>query len=259
MLTLSVASLYPYINHYFWPFLRILALFSSAPIYNEKEISGKLKVGLALILTFLIAPNLPESDVKILSISGLWVGIQQVIIGIAMGFIVQFIFVAVRHGGELVGLQMGLSFATFYDHSGGQNMPVIARILNLLVTLLFLYFNGHLLLIDALAASFDILPVKERPLEAGGFMALVQASGVIFKSGMMLALPVVALLLCLNLIMGILNRLTPQLSIFVVGFPLSLSIGMFALSLIMYSLSPFFEALINSIFESLSVVLISFA
>ncbi|ATM87303.1 flagellar biosynthetic protein FliR [Yersinia massiliensis] len=259
MLTLSVASLYPYINHYFWPFLRILALFSSAPIYNEKEISGKLKVGLALILTFLIAPNLPESDVKILSISGLWVGIQQVIIGIAMGFIVQFIFVAVRHGGELVGLQMGLSFATFYDHSGGQNMPVIARILNLLVTLLFLYFNGHLLLIDALAASFDILPVKERPLEAGGFMALVQASGVIFKSGMMLALPVVALLLCLNLIMGILNRLTPQLSIFVVGFPLSLSIGMFALSLIMYSLSPFFESLINSIFESLSVVLISFA
>ncbi|HFO2532795.1 TPA: flagellar biosynthetic protein FliR [Yersinia enterocolitica] len=259
MLTLSVASLYPYINHYFWPFLRILALFSSAPIYNEKEISGKLKVGLALILTFLIAPNLPESDVKILSISGLWVGIQQVIIGIAMGFIVQFIFVAVRHGGELVGLQMGLSFATFYDHSGGQNMPVIARILNLLVTLLFLYFNGHLLLIDALAASFDILPVKERPLEAGGFMALVQASGVIFKSGMMLALPVVALLLCLNLIMGILNRLTPQLSIFVVGFPLSLSIGMFALSLIMYSLLPFFESLINSIFESLSVVLISFA
>ncbi|CRY56936.1 MULTISPECIES: flagellar biosynthetic protein FliR [Yersinia] len=259
MLTLSVASLYPYINHYFWPFLRILALFSSAPIYNEKEISGKLKVGLALILTFLIAPNLPESDVKILSISGLWVGIQQVIIGIAMGFIVQFIFVAVRHGGELVGLQMGLSFATFYDHSGGQNMPVIARILNLLVTLLFLYFNGHLLLIDALAASFDILPVKERPLEAGGFMALVQASGVIFKSGMMLALPVVALLLCLNLIMGILNRLTPQLSIFVVGFPLSLSIGMLALSLIMYSLSPFFESLINSIFESLSVVLMSFA
>lgn len=259
MLTLSVASLYPYINHYFWPFLRILALFSSAPIYNEKEISGKLKVGLALILTFLIAPNLPESDVKILSISGLWVGIQQVIIGIAMGFIVQFIFVAVRHGGELVGLQMGLSFATFYDHSGGQNMPVIARILNLLVTLLFLYFNGHLLLIDALVASFDILPVKERPLEAGGFMALVQASGVIFKSGMMLALPVIALLLCLNLIMGILNRLTPQLSIFVVGFPLSLSIGMFALSLNMYSLSPFFEALINSIFESLSVVLISFS
>ncbi|CNI16323.1 flagellar biosynthesis protein FliR [Yersinia massiliensis] len=259
MLTLSVASLYPYINHYFWPFLRILALFSSAPIYNEKEISGKLKVGLALILTFLIAPNLPESHVKILSISGLWVGIQQVIIGIAMGFIVQFIFVAVRHGGELVGLQMGLSFATFYDHSGGQNMPVIARILNLLVTLLFLYFNGHLLLIDALAASFDILPIKERPLEAGGFMALVQASGVIFKSGMMLALPVVALLLCLNLIMGILNRLTPQLSIFVVGFPLSLSIGMLALSLIMYSLSPFFESLINSIFESLSVVLMSFA
>ncbi|WP_392432540.1 flagellar biosynthetic protein FliR [Yersinia sp. HM-2024] len=258
MFTLTIASLYPYINHYFWPFLRILAILSTAPIYNEKEISSKLKVSFAMMLTFLIAPNLPASNVMILSIAGLWVGIQQVIIGIAMGFMVQFIFVAVRHGGEIVGLQMGLSFATFYDHSGGQNMPVIARILNLLVTLLFLYFNGHLLLIEALSASFDVLPIKERPLEAGGFMVLVQASGIIFKSGLMLALPVVALLLCLNLIMGVLNRLTPQLSIFVVGFPLSLSIGMLALSLIMYSLAPFFETLINSIFESLSAVLIGF-
>lgn len=256
MLAISVATLYPYINHYFWPFLRILAIFSSAPIYNEKEVSTRVKIGLAMIITVLIAPNLPHTEVTMLSITGLWVGVQQLLTGIAMGLTVQFIFVAVRHAGEIIGLQMGLSFATFYDHSGGQNLPVISRILNLLVTLLFLWFDGHLMLIDALAASFEVQPVEMSALRADGFMALIQASGIIFRSGMMLALPIVILLLCLNLTMGILNRLTPQLSIFVVGFPLSLSIGMFSLSLIMYSLAPFFEKLIDSIFASLSTVLL---
>lgn len=258
MLSLSIASLYPYISHYFWPFLRVLAVFSSAPIFNEKEISNKTKVALAFLLTLLIAPTLPETQVTILSMAGLWTGLQQLLIGVAMGLTVQFVFIAVRHAGELIGLQMGLSFATFYDHSGGQNMPVISRIMNLLVTLLFLYFNGHLLLIDALAVSFEAIPIQMQPVRAEGFMALVQASGVIFRSGMILALPIVALLLCLNLLMGILNRLTPQLSIFVVGFPLSLSIGMVALSLIMYSLAPFLERLIESIFYSLSLVLSEF-
>uniref|UniRef100_UPI002B05A687 flagellar biosynthetic protein FliR n=2 Tax=Enterobacterales TaxID=91347 RepID=UPI002B05A687 len=96
-------------------------------------------------------------------------------------------------------------------------------------------------------------------LRSEGFMIFVQTSGLIFTSGMILALPIVSVLLCLNLIMGILNRLTPQLSIFVVGFPLSLSIGMLSLSLLMYSFSPFFQRLINTIFENLSSVLIGFS
>lgn len=259
MLTLSVVSLYPYINQYFWPFLRILAVFSSSPIFNEKEINNKTKIALALILTILIAPGLPATQVNILSMAALWVGVQQLLIGVAMGITIQFIFIAIRHAGEIIGLQMGLSFATFYDNSGGQNMPVISRILNLLATLLFLYFNGHLLLIDALAMSFEAVPIQHQPLRAEGFMIFVQTSGLIFSSGMLLALPIVSVLLCLNLIMGILNRLTPQLSIFVVGFPLSLSIGMLALSLLMYTFSSFFERLIESIFHSLSTVLMGFS
>ena len=138
-------------------------------------------------------------------------------------------------------------------------MPVISRILNLLATLLFLAFNGHLMLIDALVMSFEAIPIQHKLLRSEGFMIFVQTSGLIFTSGMILALPIVSVLLCLNLIMGILNRLTPQLSIFVVGFPLSLSIGMLSLSLLMYSFSPFFQRLINAIFENLSSVLIGFS
>lgn len=72
----------------------------------------------------------------------------------------------------------------------------------------------------------------------------------------MLGLPIITLLLCLNLTLGLLNRLTPQLSIFVVGFPLTLSIGMMAMSMIMYTLSPFFENMLEVIFGHLSKIIL---
>ncbi|MDR0806634.1 MAG: flagellar type III secretion system protein FliR [Enterobacteriaceae bacterium] len=258
MLTLSLASLYLHISQFFWPFLRILALFSTAPVFNEKEVNKKVKIGLALIVTFLIAPALPENDIGIFSLVGLLTGVQQLVIGIAMGLSAQLIFVAVRHAGEIIGLQMGLSFATFYDPSGGQNIPVIARLLNVLAVLLFLTFNGHLYLIDIVAGSFQVLPISADFPGASGSLSLVQSAGRIFSDGLMLGLPVVALLLCLNLTLGLLNRLTPQLSVFVIGFPLSLTVGMMALSLIMYTLSPYFELLTANMFDNLGQVLFGF-
>ncbi|THD49567.1 flagellar biosynthetic protein FliR [Rahnella sp. Larv3_ips] len=259
MLNLSISSLYEIINQFFWPALRVLALFTTAPIFNEKSIGKKAKIGMAVIIAMLIGQNLPESNVKIFSIPALWVGAQQFIIGAAMGLTVQLIFVAVRTAGEIIGLQMGLSFATFFDPAAGGNMPVIARILNLLVTLLFLTFNGHLWMLHILADSFILLPVSANPLNSDGFWAITHAAGLIFKCGLMLGLPIITLLLILNLTLGLLNRLTPQLSIFVVGFPLTLSIGMVAMSLIMYTLAPFFENMMADIFDQLENIIIMFS
>lgn len=259
MLNLSISSLYEIINQFFWPALRVLALFSTAPIFNEKSIGKKAKIGMAVIIAMLIGQNLPESNVKIFSIPALWVGAQQFIIGAAMGLTIQLIFVAVRTAGEIIGLQMGLSFATFFDPAAGGNMPVIARILNLLVTLLFLTFNGHLWMLHILADSFILLPVSTNPLNGEGFFAITHAAGLIFKCGLMLGLPIITLLLILNLTLGLLNRLTPQLSIFVVGFPLTLSIGMVAMSLIMYTLAPFFENMMADIFDQLENIIIMFS
>ncbi len=206
-------------------------------------------MALALLISFLITPNLPDINMEIFSIDGLWVGARELIIGASIGLSVQFLFVAVRTAGEIIGLQMGLSFASFFDPSSGGSMPVIARILNLLVTLLFLSFNGHLWLIDILAKSFTILPVSAAPLRATTFLTLAQNAGMIFKFGIMLGLPIITLLLSVNLTLGLLNRLTPQLSIFVVGFPLTLTLGMSALLLMMHALAPWFENVMAEDFD----------
>lgn len=258
MLAFSLATLLDHVDHYFWPFLRMLALFGAAPIFSEKQLNTRVKIALAFITTVLLAPQLPDSGIAIASLPGFWAGCQQLVIGIAIGLSVQFIFVAVRHAGEIISMQMGLSFAMVYDPSGGPSMPVVSRLMNLFVTLLFLIFNGHLYMIEVVANSFEVFPVSAAPMGAEGFSTLVESAGMVFSYGLMLGLPVVTLLLCLNLSLGLLNRLTPQLSIFVIGFPVSLVIGMMAMSLVMYTLAPFFENMMGDVFEQLITILTKF-
>lgn len=256
MLTLSIDAIYAQINHMLWPAIRILTLFTSAPIFSEKSLNKKTKVALALSISWLICQNLPDARIAIFSLAGVGVAVQQIIIGVMMGLTVQLLFVAVRTAGEIMGMQMGLSFAMFFDPSGGQNTPVISRILNLLATLLFLTFDGHLWMMSILHDSFEVLPVSAEPLNVRGMYYLVSQATLIFRCGLMLGLPVIALLLAINLTLGLLNRLTPQLSIFVVGFPLTLTVGMMALMFKIYSLAPFFENLMSDVFDHLSRILL---
>ena len=147
---------------------------------------------------------------------------------------------------------MGLSFATFFDPGSRLNMPVLARFLDMLAMLLFLTFNGHLWLISLLADSFHTLPIGGQPLNANAFNALVKAGGLIFLNGMMLALPLIVLLLLINLVLGLLNRVTPQLSIFAVGFPITLTVGILTMGLMMPLVAPFCEHLFSEVFDLLA-------
>lgn len=191
-------------------------------------------------------------DIPIFSANAVWVALQQVMIGVAVGFTMQLAFAAVRTAGELIGLQMGLSFATFVDPGSHLNMPVLARIIDLLAMLLFLSFNGHLWLISMLVDTFHTLPIGENPVNSNAFLALTRAAGLIFLNGLMLALPIITLLLTVNLALGLLNRMAPQLSVFVIGFPLTLTVGILLMSLLMPLIAPFCEHLFGEIFNLLA-------
>ena len=218
MITLDSSQLVQWVSQFFWPLVRIMALFATAPILSERSVSKRVKIGLAVMITWLLMPLLPAVNVTLFSPAGFWLLIQQMLIGIALGFTMQFAFAAVRLAGEVIGLQMGISFATFFDPNSG-NTPVISRLLHLLAMLLFLSVNGHLWLLALLAESFTRLPLNAEPLHAGGLRYLVMQSGLVVSQGLMLGLPIITLLLCINMTLGLLNRLAPQLSIFVVGFP----------------------------------------
>ena len=227
---------------FLWPFVRMLSLISTAPIFSEKVVPRSVKVGLAVLLAIVIAPTLGAMPaVPLVSAAGLWIVAQQVLIGAAMGFSMKIVFAMVQAAGDYIGLQMGLSFASFFDPTSGGNTMVLARLLNVMAMLIFLAVDGHLALIATLAESFHTLPIADAPLAASGWFLLASAGGQIFLGGLILALPLIATLLTLNLAMGILNRASPQFSIFAVGFPITLLAGIAMLQVLMEYLGPFLE------------------
>lgn len=114
MLTITSETLTLWLSQGFYPFIRILALLSTAPFFNEKQSIGKVRVMLAFFTVLIVSPQLPVVNIPLFSAPGLWVILQQMVIGITMGLAMQIAFAAVRHAGEVIGLQMGLSFATFF-------------------------------------------------------------------------------------------------------------------------------------------------
>lgn len=255
MLQLNIAQLSHWISQGFWPLIRIMALIGTAPLFGEASIPAWVKVGLGVTITSLLAPLLPPITTPIYSVAGLWLGLQQFLIGAALGMIMQFAFAAIVMAGEVIGLQMGLSFATFLDPASGLNMPILAQLMNMLTLLLFVSINGHLWMISILADSFQTVPITALPLNAEGFMALCRASGMIFINGLMLALPMITLLLTMNIALGLLNRVSPQLTVFVIGFPLTLTIGILAFGLLLPLLAPFWSRLMGETFDVMAGIL----
>lgn len=236
---------------FLWPFVRMLALISSAPLFSERAVPRSAKVSLAALLAIVVSPSLGVMPtVPLVSVGGFWILLQQVLIGAAMGFSMRVVFAMVQAAGEYAGLQMGLSFASFFDPTSGGNTMVLARLLNVMALLLFLSMDGHLMLIMVLVESFQVLPVSDAPLAASGWFVLASAGGHVISGGLMLALPLIATLLTLNLAMGILNRVSPQFSIFAVGFPITLLAGMAMVQLLMQYLGPFLEPSFAAAFAS---------
>jgi flagellar biosynthetic protein FliR len=249
MLSITTAELQILLATFFWPFSRILALIAASPILGNPSLPVLTKLGLAILITFLVAPtldNLPQVDPG--SGIGLLILIQQVIIGIAIGFSMRIVFVAVEMAGDIIGLQMGLGFATFIDPLSGQ-IPLIGRFLGLIASLAFLAIDGHLIMIALVTQSFTTLPIGATGLATPIFSDIAIWGREIFMAGVQLALPVLAALLMTNLSLGILSRAAPQLNIFAVGFPLTLAVGILVLALTIPYFTPALEQLIQNGFS----------
>jgi len=229
MLTLSSTDLDAVLVLFFFPFVRILAWLRFDPLLGNRAVPMRMRVVLAMLLTVAVAPILPTApQVALASGEGLMVLLQQIAIGAVLGFSLRIVFGIVEVAGQFMGMQMGLSFATLFDPVNGAQTPVVSQFLVLASTLILFSFNGHHLVIAALAQSFVEVPVGST-LTAPGFAAVVHWGGIMFSTGLHIALPVTAALLATNLTIGMMSRAAPQLNIFAIGFPLTLGAGFLVL------------------------------
>jgi len=183
------------------------------------------------MLTLIIMPTLPPlPQFEIISFQGLLILVQQLVIGLAIGFSMRLVFSAVDLAGQLISMSMGLGFASFYDPQSQGQSTAVNQFLVLLAMLIFLSLDGHLMIVSAIADSFISMPIA---VNGAGIdpMKIAMWGETIFSAGLLLALPAVTALLITNMALGILTRTAPQLNLFGIGFPITLSIGFVVLAL----------------------------
>jgi len=246
LITFTEAQLAAWISPIFWPFLRVLAMFTAAPVFSSRAIPVRAKIALAFFVALATQASFPEmpvigfNDPNVLAVV-----VQQIGVGLSIGFSVRVVFSAVELAGEVVGFQMGLNFAAFFDPTIGAQSSAVARFFGQMTTLLFIVMNGHIMVLMAIIQSFKAFPVDGGFLNSLTQMKLHKLGADLFASAFWIALPMVGMLMFVNLALGIVSRVAPQINIFAVGFPVTLVGGLICIAITLPMLDQPFMALME--------------
>jgi len=250
MIGLSEAQLAAWISPIFWPFIRVLGVFTAAPVFSSRMFPVRARVALAFLVALASAASLPQSDIiGFNDPRAAGVLMQQVGVGLCIGFAVRLVFAAVELAGEVVSFQMGLNFASFFDPAMANQSSAVAIFFSQMTSLLFVVMNGHLMVLMAVNRSFQAFPIDQNFLQALGRMKLYTLGSELFASALWIALPMVGLLMFTNLALGIMSRVAPQLNIFAIGFPITLLVGLVGIAFTLPMLDQPFIALMGRVIE----------
>ncbi len=234
-MTLLAADIVERFYTFLWPMLRISALLLAAPLFSLDALTLRIRIMLALVVTFFVYPMVEWPVIDPISANGLLQIVNQLFIGAMMGLMLQIAVAAIVVAGQTIAASMGLSMASMVDPNIG-NVPVISQFLVILGTLIFLGFGGHVIMISMIVDSFRTVPIGQFILGQVAFGKVVAWSGMMFLGGVLLALPVMVSLLFINIGLGIVTRAAPTLNIFSVGFPASIAAGFIVLILSLESI-----------------------
>lgn len=215
-----------WLGNLFWPFLRIGAAFAAAPVFGARTIPVRARIILAILVTLVIQVSLPEMPpLDPFTAAGMALVVQQLVIGLTMGFILQISFATVVMAGQVIATTMGLGFASAIDPQNGIQVTMLGQFYIIVATLLFLAIDGHLLFLQVIVDTFVLLPVGNLALSPEIFFNAVGFASRMFLWATILALPAITGVLLVNLGFGVMTKAAPQLNIFSLGFPMAIIAG----------------------------------
>jgi flagellar biosynthetic protein FliR len=237
-----------------WPFFRIAGVLMVAPVLGARLVPMRVRLALAVTATFVLSPLLPATQPFGFTLAAAVFVVQEVLIGVAMGFVLQMIFDALIIAGQTIAMGMGLGLATMIDPQRGISVPVISQFFVILGLLIFLSLGGHLATIRLISDSFTLLPFGT-PLSSDGVWMLVSWGGQMLAGAVRIALPAATALLVANIAFGVMSRAAPTLNLFAVGLPAGLLIGFLILLMNVGHLSSLLAQFLQATLEMLTAML----
>ncbi len=217
-----------WIANYFWPYTRISAMLMVMTVTGARFVPTRVRLYLGLAITFAVMPAIPEvpSEIELMSFQGFLTIAEQLIIGVAMGTVTQFMLQTFVMLGQILGMQSSLGFASMVDPANGQNTPLLGQLFMFLATMFFLATDGHLKMLQFVVMSFKTLPIGSGSLTSVDYREMALWFGTMFKAALSMSLSGIIALLTINLSFGVMTRAAPQLNIFSLGFAFALLVGL---------------------------------
>jgi flagellar biosynthetic protein FliR len=236
---------------------RLMGVFFFAPVFNARSIAIPIKMAfvfwVSAVLWFIVpVQNLPESMAGL--ILQLFI---EFLLGALIGFVCDLLFLAVQAAGSIIDLQMGLSVASILDPQTGTSTTIIGNLSFFIALVLFLLLNGHHLIVSALQRSFQVIPIGSYLTINQNYLSILQEVGVEFwVIAVQLCAPAVILIFFSDFCFGIVSRIAPQVNVFMLGFQVKPSIGMFGLLLTLPFLAGYFQGILGKMSEFVSKLLL---
>jgi len=235
---------------------RLSGLFLIAPVFSSQMIPGRIKVMalfvLGATLTPVVTATTPEIPTGVLPLL-LAVGTESVI-GLALGFSVAIVFTAVQVGASLIDTSIGFSMANIIDPLNNAQATVLGSFYSLVATLAFLSVNGHHWMLAGFKRSFDMVDVGQVPDFDAMLNNLFATFSGLFAMAFQIAAPVLITLLLVDVVLGIVSRVVPQMNVFFVGIPLKIGVGLVAVIICLPAFTSFLESRVSDIVSGAGVL-----
>ncbi|HFZ8994057.1 TPA: flagellar biosynthetic protein FliR [Citrobacter freundii] len=237
-----------------FPFVRIMAFIRFVPVFDNSALTIRVRIILSLALAIIITPMIPHPvPTDLLSMNTFILTAEQIVWGMLFGLMLQFLFLALQLAGQILSFNMGMSMAVMNDPSSGASTTVLAEMINIYAILLFFAMDGHLLLVSVLYKGFTYWPIGNA-LHPQTLRTISLALSWVIGSAMLLALPTTFIMLIVQGCFGLLNRVSPSLNLYSLGFPINMLAGMVCFATLLYNLPDHYLHLANFVLQQLDAL-----
>jgi len=238
-------------------FLRVSGIIFMMPFFGSESVPRLVRIGLSLVITFVIVPTLNIDGVVLPEslVSYVVVLFKELLVGMALGYIAMLIFNGIQFAGDLVGFQMGLRIGNVIDPMSEEQISIIGTMQNLLAVLIYLSLFWDHFLFKAMAASFRVIPIAGVVLEAPLATELIRMTGQVFVIALKMGAPLLAALFLADVALGFIARTAPQINVFIIGFPVKVGMGILLLGISLPFFSYVFTKLVASMENNILIAL----